>query len=167
LPRFCPVREPSALPAISNHGAPGLAATVLRSLGISNTRVRQIPPPTFEVAGNAGRLNAPAALCAKVKSTQASSPRSHRKTPGIPRANGFNGLLRALLGESGFLATIAGGSSRRLDISVEISGPHDFAVRLTRRSSNAPKRPPHPALNVRDDRDTPSLRSARHRESCG
>jgi len=54
-------------------------------------------------------------------------------------------LLRALLGESGFLATIAGGSSRRLDISVEISGPHDFAVRVSHRSSKVHPRPPHPA----------------------
>jgi len=35
---------------------------------------------------------------------------------------------------------------RQLDASVEASGPHDFAVRLTRRSSKAPKRPSHPAL---------------------
>jgi hypothetical protein len=30
----------------------------------------------------------------------------------------------------GFLATVAGRSLRQLDISVEISGPHDFAVRF-------------------------------------
>jgi hypothetical protein len=33
--------------------------------------------------------------------------------------------------------------------------PHDFAVRLIRRPSAPPKRPPHPAPNVRDDRETP------------
>jgi hypothetical protein len=40
---------------------------------------------------------------------------------------------------------------RPLDASVGASGPHDFAVRLMRHSSKAPKRPPHPAPNVRDD----------------
>src|SRR6478672_11851616 len=33
--------------------------------------------------------------------------------------------------------------------------PHDFAVRLKRYSSKALQRPPHPAPNVRDDRETP------------
>ena len=45
--------------------------------------------------------------------------------------------------------------SAKLDASVGASGPHDFAVRLMRHSSKAPKRPSHPAANVRDDRDTP------------
>ena len=45
----------------------------------------------------------------------------------------------------------------KLDASVGASGPHDFAVRLTRYSSKAPKRPPHPAPNVRDDRETPLM----------
>ena len=35
--------------------------------------------------------------------------------------------------------------STRLDASVGASGPHDFAVRVTRRSSRAHPRPPHPA----------------------
>jgi hypothetical protein len=33
----------------------------------------------------------------------------------------------------------------RFDVSVETSGPHDFAVRSMRHSSRAPPRPPHPA----------------------
>jgi hypothetical protein len=45
----------------------------------------------------------------------------------------------------------------RLDISVGISGPHDFAVRSGALVSTPPSRPPHPAPNVRDDRDTPLL----------
>jgi hypothetical protein len=54
------------------------------------------------------------------------------ETPGIPRAAGFNGFLRGLPGEPGFLATIAGAMRkhcRRLDTSVGVSGRHDFAVR--------------------------------------
>src|SRR5436190_8154945 len=46
---------------------------------------------------------------------------------------------------------------RKLDASVEASGPHDFAVRITQRSSALPSRPPHPVPNVRDDRDTPLM----------
>jgi hypothetical protein len=36
-------------------------------------------------------------------------------------------------------------NSRELDASVGASGPHDFAVRNTRRSSATLPRPPHPA----------------------
>jgi hypothetical protein len=66
--------------------------------------------------------------------------------PGIPCASGFNGFLRALPGEPGFVATIAyGSSSDELDISVGISGPHDFAVRDERLRLVRQSRPPHPA----------------------
>ncbi len=44
---------------------------------------------------------------------------------------------------------------RQLDASVGASGPHDFAVRKLAHSSARRLRPPHPALHVRDDRDTP------------
>jgi hypothetical protein len=46
----------------------------------------------------------------------------------------------------GFLATVAPEklASQELDASVEASGPHDFAVRVTRCSSKAHPRPPHP-----------------------
>jgi hypothetical protein len=46
----------------------------------------------------------------------------------------------------------------RLDASVGASGPHGFAVRAQRHSSLDMPRPPHPAPNVRDDRDTPLMR---------
>jgi hypothetical protein len=65
------------------------------------------------------------------KSTQANSPQVRRINRHSLRS-GFNGFLRALLGEPGFFATIAGAMRkhrRQLDISVGISGPHDFAVR--------------------------------------
>ena len=53
--------------------------------------------------------------------------------PAFP-AQWFYGLLRALPGEPGFLATIASvmrKHHRRLDASVGASGPHDFAVRIS------------------------------------
>jgi hypothetical protein len=36
-----------------------------------------------------------------------------------------------------------------------MSGPHDFAVRFKRPRQKRHQRPPHPAANVRDDRETP------------
>jgi len=50
----------------------------------------------------------------------------------------------------------------KLDISVGISGPYDFAVR----SSGADKRPSHPAPHVRDDRETPLIKGAGRAENC-
>jgi hypothetical protein len=50
---------------------------------------------------------APIASRAKRKNTRAKSPQVRRKRPGIPCASGFNGFLRALPGEPGFVATIA------------------------------------------------------------
>jgi len=43
----------------------------------------------------------------------------------------------------------------KLDASVEASGPHDFAVRVSAIRQKHQPRPPHPVPNVRDDRETP------------
>jgi hypothetical protein len=47
---------------------------------------------------------------------------------------------------TGFLATIISEklASQKLDASIGTSGPHDFTVRITRCSSKAHPRPPHP-----------------------
>jgi hypothetical protein len=66
------------------------------------------------------------------------------KTPGIPRA--------MVLTVSFVISPVIGLSCHRrqqvttcqLDASVEASGPHDFAVRITCCSSAAHQRPPHP-----------------------
>jgi hypothetical protein len=52
-------------------------------------------------------------------------------------------------------------TSAKLDIGVEMSGPHDFAVRDLRARLPRKPRPSHPAPNVRDDRDTPLFSGAR------
>jgi hypothetical protein len=52
----------------------------------------------------------------------------------------------------------------RVDTSVGVSGRHDFAVRDRRIRLVRLLRPPHPAPNVRDDRDTPLLIG---RGTCG
>src|ERR1700761_5576029 len=68
-------------------------------------------------------------------------------SPGHPAfpARWCYGLLRDLPGDRAFLPPSPPGRlPRELDASVGASGPHDFAVRITRRSSKAPPRPPHP-----------------------
>ena len=40
--------------------------------------------------------------------------------------NGFNGFLRALLGDRSFVATVPCGWLRKLDASLGASGPHDL-----------------------------------------
>jgi len=68
------------------------------------------------------------------------SQRSHRKSPGIPARNGFNGFLRALPGDRAFLspslpdkkpirARLGRSAIRQFDAGVEASGPHEFTVR--------------------------------------
>jgi hypothetical protein len=86
----------------------------------------------------------------------------------IPCANGFNGFLRALLGEPGLLSpSLARSSSHRLNPSVGGSGPHDFAVRFQVARLAPQQRPPHPVPNVRDDRETPLYRARDAVESAG
>jgi hypothetical protein len=52
-------------------------------------------------------------------------------------------------------------NSARLDASVGASGPHDFAVRISiirpALACLTLPHPPHPAPNVRDDREAPLL----------
>jgi len=60
----------------------------------------------------------------------------------------------ALSSVTGFLATVAGGSLRRLGTSIGVSGPHGFAVRIgaVRQEHQSGHRI---QPRVRDDRDTP------------
>jgi hypothetical protein len=79
--------------------------------------------------------------------------------PGTPCANGFNGFLRALPGDRASCHRYLRNRFRKCDASVEASGPHDFAVRVTAHSSLRRPRPSLPAPNVRDDRETPLVRA--------
>jgi hypothetical protein len=69
--------------------------------------------------------------------------------------NGFNGFLRALPGVPGLLATVVSGIlPANLNTSVGVSGPHDFAVRVSAvryRHLRVHRIPPR----VRDDREPP------------
>jgi hypothetical protein len=66
----------------------------------------------------------------------------------------------------GFVATVAGRSCCRLDVGIETSGRHDFAVRLWRARLSRQKRPPHLLSNVRDDRETSLVSVRRRAEKC-
>ncbi len=87
--------------------------------------------------------------------------RAYRFSGGIPAfpARWFCGLFRALPGERAFLPPSPPEklASQELDASVAASGPHDFAVRVSHARQAQPSRPPHPAPNVRDDREAPLL----------
>jgi hypothetical protein len=116
----------------------------------------------FRRLGNRGRResrmpNAPAALRVKIENTQVSH---HRFTGSIRPSlrDGFNGLLRALPGDRAFLSPSPAACPCWLDISVEISGPRGFAVRVRCIRLLHRPRPSHPAPNVRDDREAPLLR---------
>src|SRR5205085_1387532 len=100
--------------------------------------------------------DAPAASHAKIKKHTSIVTTVTPVTPGIPRA--------MVLTVSFALSPVTGLSChcrqrkyfRQLDASVGASGPHDFAVREARAFVfRATSRPPHPAPNVRDDRETP------------
>jgi hypothetical protein len=75
--------------------------------------------------------------------------------------DGFNGFLRALPGDRAFLPPSSSPTDQqKLDISVGISGPHDFAVRESAARLAPLSRPRHPAPNVRDDREAPLFSGA-------
>ena len=115
-------------------------------------------PLPSEGAGNAGRLVRPQPRVV-VENTRVSHHGHTGNVRHSPR-NGFNGFLRALLGDRAFLSPSpvrCASIVTRLNASVEASGPHDFAVRVSTIRQERYPRPPHPALHVRDDRETPLL----------
>jgi hypothetical protein len=61
---------------------------------------------------------------------------------------------------TGLIAPVVHGlveEDRELDTSTGMPGPHDFTVRENCARRNATPRPPHPALNVRDDAYAPLI----------
>jgi hypothetical protein len=108
--------------------------------------LQELPP---RGRGECRMPDAPAASCAHIGSEYAHEYSQRATgTPGIPARNGFNGFLRALLGDRACLSPspaesrVSGPTGptsrfRRLDASVGASGPHDFAVRRQAPSSEA------------------------------
>jgi hypothetical protein len=126
-----------------------------------------VNPSKQRAQGMPGASTAPAALRADQRKHVSAVTAGWPKTSGIPRAAGFNGFLRALPGDRAFLPpSPARSSPHRLDISVEISEPHDFAVRENAPSSCAQFRVHRifrPTFS--DDRETP-LRRAEDARRC-
>jgi hypothetical protein len=81
--------------------------------------------------------------------------------------NGFYGLY-VLSPGTGLIAPVVHGlveEDRELDTSTGMPGPHDFTVRENCARRNATPRPPHAALNVRDDAYAPhraGMRGGKH-----
>ena len=87
-------------------------------------------------------LHCPVCSCAIFLSPLHTGPRVQR-APGIPARNGFNGLLRALLGDRALLPPSPCGLKvlsspvelyappQDLTPTIEASDPHDFAVRFS------------------------------------
>src|SRR5262245_7333946 len=91
----------------------------------------------------------------------AAEPQVRAGSSGLPCAIGFTAYTRSPRGPA-FLPPCRDNAQARvaLGISTGMPGPRDFTVRIVLfvcaiRSRCSPIRPSHPALNVRDDRDTP------------
>jgi hypothetical protein len=135
---------------------------------------RREPRPSFtsshrplktEGAGNAGcpmhpqpRVRLVVLVCTRVFTAEAP------ETSGIPHAMVLRLIARSPRGPGSLAPVIPEKlASQELNASVGAPGPHAFAVRIQRVRLTRHLRPPHPAPNVRDDRDTPlvSAKSAR------
>jgi hypothetical protein len=111
-----------------------------------------------EGAGNAGCALHPRPPVQQ-KSTGVSN-QGYTATAGIPCTMVLR-LIRDLPGDRALLPPSPVRRLMRLhelSASVGAPGPHDFAVRNAARTSAHSPRPPHPASNVRDDRETPLVR---------
>ena len=121
---------------------------------ISHSNTRQRPAARYARAliklfrpenGGTGECRVPVAPAAArgVVNTRVSH-HGYTGSPGIPARNGFNGFLRALPGDRALLSPSLANRIRKLDASVEASGPHDFAVRRKRFRQRRCQRPSHP-----------------------
>src|ERR1700733_6499491 len=103
----------------------------------------------------------PGAWCARSRACRVVNTRvSHHGHTGNTRHSPRNGfttyfVLSPVIGL--FCHRRLRSCLRKLDPSVEASGPHDFAVRYRAIRQRRTQRPPHPAPNVRDDREAPLL----------
>src|ERR1700737_460927 len=121
--RSAPLPLPTLRIRFSNSHSFAISPPVLREV-CSN-----VPPSEIRGRRECRALDAPAAARVVVVNTRVSHHGHTGTTRHSPR-NGFNGFLRAPR-RPGFLATVIGGLLRQLDTSVGVSGPHDFAVRLS------------------------------------
>ena len=117
------------------------------------------PSELKEGAGNAGcpmhpqpRVRLVVGVCTRVFTAEAPD------TSGIPHAMVLTAYTCSPRGPGSFAPVIPEKlASQELNASVGAPGPHAFAVRVIVARLATPRRPPHPASYVRDDRDTPLL----------
>ena len=94
----------------------------------------------------------------KQKPHELATARTTGNHPAFPHANGFNSLYRALPGDRAFLPP---SPARCESIVANLTSASRCQDHTTSPSASScarlapPKRPPHPAPNVRDDRETP------------
>ena len=118
---------------------------------------KSLSPQRTEGAGNAGCLSAPAASCAKEKAHEL-------VTTGSPKHAGIP--ARLVLTAYSELSPVIGPFCHRPRnnakhccelMPASRHQDHTALPSALARSSHAPKRPSHPAPNVRDDREAPLL----------
>ena len=103
-----------------------------------------------------GVLRTRSLACRMEEAYEHSHHRFAEITPALP-AQWVYGLLRALPGVSGLLATVVSANRiAQLDPSVEGTGPHGLTVRRSRHSSFDTTASIASRATCRDDRDTPS-----------
>jgi len=112
-------------------------------------RVLQIHLPPKERGRREDRVRAaPAVSCAKVAKKSAHEHTGSAEAFRPSLRNGFTAYIVLSPARPGLLVTVARVIQNiiaNLTPAIGASGPHDFAVRLTRRSSKAHPRPPLPA----------------------
>ncbi len=114
-------------------------------------------PSRREGAGNAGRWPHPQPRLQWKKQTSVVTTGKTERS-ALP-AQWFLRLLRALPGVSGLLASVACGIiTRKLDPSVEGTGPHGLTVRTRTARLAAQARPSHPASRLVTMAERPSCR---------
>src|SRR6266481_9234532 len=139
-------------------------ATVSRSRRAIRARFGLlVRPSSSEGAGNAGRPMRPIAACAMSVVERTRVSQVTPGTSGIPHAMVLR-LMSYSHRRSGFLVTVTPEklASHELDASVEVSGPHDFAVRVSavrQERISVHRIPPR----VRDDREPPLCGTGRWR----
>ena len=128
--------------AISRRDAPGVLHFV-------------VPLKTERAQGRPGARCTRGLMCKMHKANAHEHTGSAETLRPSPR-NGFTAYsaLSSVTGLSCHRRSQEALASWKLDTSVGVSGPHDFAVRAGPRSSVAASRPPHPTPSVRDDRDS-------------
>jgi hypothetical protein len=160
-----PHPEERALARVSKDEEPNRAHQRVPRRGSRPGYAQDIRPERTEGVGNAGWQAHPQP-CVQMKKARKQVTTVAPAHPAFPHANGFNGFLRALPGDRALLppsqATMRK-HCRQLDASIGASGPHDFAVRLKRHSSKAPRRPPHPAPTSVTIAKRPSFKGAGRR----